>query len=1412
MKPTLPLLALALLLPAAAQAATTQIAQLPLLNVTGTGLVKPNLMVMYDNSGSMASNYTPDYIDDSSTCRSRATLASGTRGCQVGDPPFSSGDFNKQYYNPNILYAPPVLATGVSYPSKTRAATTNWTVVTTDGFNVNTKDMRNASSSATNLVTGFPDYKWCLPSDSTSCVENTATYTYPDNVNYDPKPILSNPYYYKIHVGEHCTTVNLTSCVETAIGASPPPGYPYPAAVRWCDTRALSNCQAKYVGAFKYPRFSNAAGGKVSFGTITIAATSNTTSRSITSVTVSEAGTPRTITNASITASSGLNTTTKQAQFATAVAASIVAKMGLPNQYTGCVRAPNPAGAAPDCDDYGITLASDFVVGVVPVNCIAGAPGKEIGDDCALVLDNVRAGWTISVNTTNVTSTTTAIAAGNAIFSRVDIISSRASYPRGPSRNDCASATSCTYDEEMTNFANWYSYYKTRNQMMKSAVGMAFQPVSGNFNVGIVSLSSAAAAAGTINNPKVFTGTNRSDWYTALYAMNGSSNTPTRAAVHNIGKMFANLSPYDRDAGEEAVQFPCQQNFTFVTSDGYWNGTASPVGQNDAVENAARFCTRARGCVDTRAQTIGSLADIALYWYNGGSTGVGNSLRPDLEDFTKPGLVPAASGENTRLHMNTYTLGLGMDGLMTYEPNYDTAPRVGGDFYKLITGASSGCPWNSNGAYVWPDPLSEDVSGTSYQARVDDLWHAAINGRGKYFSAADPDDVVQSLTAALNNIQAKVGAAAAAATSTPNISQQDNDIFSDTFTTVKWYGELSDKKVNTVTGVVSSTAVWISSDTVGRKVAAASDTRNLKMLVPSSRTLKNFRYADMTAAEKAWFSNKCTQLAQCASLSPADRIIVDDGNNIVNWLRGQQQHANDTLMRAYTMTDHNPPGLSAPIPIVLGDIASSKPAFMREPRKEYTMAGYNAFAVANATRQATVFVAANDGMLHAFNAGTGEEMWGYVPRITMNKLYRQAGTTYGTNHQYTTDGSPEVGDVQIGGVWKSIVVAGLNGGGRGYYAIDVTDPLNPVGLWETCADATVCTGDNLEPELGLTFGNPQFGFWNNQWVVFVTSGYNNVPGSDGVAGGSGIGYLMILDVATGKVLRKIATVGGTPGTPSGLAKISAITPNPASDPVVTHIFGGDNLGQMWRFDLTSSTGVIIATRMGNAGTTQPITTRPEVTSCRVTVTNPDGTVSNIVQRVVVFGTGRLLDVPDVSNSDLQSIYMVKDSPYEVSPWKSLMVQQTLTLLSSSANMNQYKISANNVDLSVKKGWYVDLSLNAKERVNLDPRVVAGSVTVVTNTPASSTSCSVGGSSNVYRLDVCTGSFIDNSSADRVNGEVVAGETLSATSAAVGFIMVRLPTGVLKMITTTADGQTITGKGPATLSHEGRMSGWRRVKN
>jgi type IV pilus assembly protein PilY1 len=961
----------------------------------------------------------------------------------------------------------------------------------------------------------------------------------------------------------------------------------------------------------------------------------------------------------------------------------------------------------------------------------------------------------------------------------------------------------------MTNFANWYAYYRTRNQMMKTSVGQAFRPLTDNYNVGIVSLSTAAAE-GTMVPPKRFSGSDRDNWYSSLYSMNGSNSTPLRQALHAIGKMYANLAPYTATAGQEVVKLPCQQNFTFVTTDGYWNGAAAAdVTSNDNVENPKRFCMRSTGCVDPSAQTYNSLADVALYWYNGGSNSTVSSLRPELEDLTRPGLVPAAAGENTRLHMNTYTLGLGVDGVMNYEPNYDSAPAVGGDFYRLVTAVPSGCPWNG-GAYVWPDPMTGDASGgAAYQSRVDDLWHAAVNGHGKYFAASDPRQVVNGLSSALSNIQIKVGAAAAAATSTPNISQQDNDIFSSTFTTVKWYGELSDRKIDTVTGTVGTNTAWNSSDMVGRKVAGASDTRKIVMLDVVNGGLKDFSYDGMTASERAWFDNNCAALSQCANLSLSDRALVNNGANIVGWLRGQQQYANDTLLRAYSKTDHNPTGLSAPLPIVLGDIASSKPAFLRDPRKSYGRSGYSAFKVDNADRRATVFAAANDGMLHAFDAATGEELWAYVPRITMKKLSLQASTNYGTNHQFTADGSPEVADVQIGGVWKTVIVAGLNGGGRGYYALDVTDPEAPQALWELCADSSICGGTDNEPDLGLTFGNPQFGTWKDgagteHWVVFLTSGYNNVPGTDGVGGGSGKGYLFVVDVASGSVLAKLGTGTGDTVTPSGLAKITAITANPASDPLVTYIYGGDVLGQMWRFDFTDPAGAHVL-KMGNAGALQPITTRPDVTQCQV------GTgIAAHAQRVVAFGTGRLLDVPDVKNNDMQSAYVLKDDGAGISSsdWRAAatMVHQILTKHAGGGGGDTYTASNTQVDLSALRGWYVDFDQNGGERVNLDPKIVSGGLNVVTNLPSSSTDCSLGGTSNVYQFDVCTARpLLDQNAA-------IAGSTLSNTAAAVGFIIVRLPSGALKMVTTTADGNTITS-GVAPASAQGASkAGWRRVRD
>jgi type IV pilus assembly protein PilY1 len=1399
-------------LPGLALADPTSLATVPLLSMDGTGTVKPNLMLLYDNSGSMVSNYTPDYIADGTTCRSRATLALGRRSCTVGQPPFNSPEFNRQYYDPSVLYTPPVDAAGNSYKKLTAGETANWTLVPTDGFSVNKVDLIGATSDFSNLATKFPDLEWC--DGNGNCKKNTATYDYPDNTYITPSQTTGNPYYYSIRAAEYCKDKNLTVCITTAVDATAPAGYPFPAKIRWCDSSALTNCQAKFSDTkFLYPRFSSPNGGAVSFGTVKIEATTGTTAQPVDNVSVLDNGTvPVVITNGTVTASSGTNTNAKMIALAQALAASIVAKNGLARQYTACVYSPSNGSGVPSCASLGISVPNaNTTVAIVPLSCAAGETNKS---RCTVLSDTSRNGWGITVNSARVQTTVTLIGAGADVFVRTDIVSGK-TYPKALTRTDCA-GTLCTYNEEMTNFANWYSYYRTRNQMMKTSVGLAFQSINSNFNVGIVSLSDAngGGSSGMIR-PALFEATARSNWYAKLYAMNGSSTTPLRAALHNVGRMYANQGNYQMAAGKEVVFYPCQQNYTFLTTDGYWNGgVPDGVADNDKVESESRFCLAATGCVDKKnGSTAGSLADTALYWYNGGSNAPPasgySSLRPTLEGAK--GAVLGRDGENTRLHMNTYTLGLGVDGVMTYEDNYDTNPEPGGDFYNLTHGVATGCPWNNDGEYVWPDPLADDNAGSvAYQTRVDDLWHAAINGHGKYFRASNPTQVVTGLRSALTNIKAQVGAAAASATSTPNLSQTDNDIFSTTFTTVQWSGELTDKKLDPITGVVEPDVMWTSNNTVGTKVAAATDTRKILMLDTAKGGFKNFKYDVMSALEQGWFKDKCSLLAQCSGLSIADRATVNNGATIVDWLRGQQQYANDVLLRAYSKTKDIPAGQTAQLPIVLGDIASSKPAYVRDPRKFYDDATYAAFKSRNKTRQPMVYVGSNDGMLHAFNATTGEELWAYVPRITMKKLYVQAGTTYNISHQYSVDGSPEVVDVKIGNVWKTVLVSGLGAGGRGYFALDVTDPAAPAPLWETCAEAAICAGVNNEPQLGLTFGNPQIGTWvetagtEPKWVAMVTSGYNNIP-ADNVNVGNGQGWLMLLDIATGKVLKKVSTGYGDADTPSGLARISAITSDPNYSAQVQYVFGGDNDGKMFRFDLTSP-GNIGVVKMGDAGTAQPITTRPEATYCAVVQADKDGNEVTTSQLMVAFGTGRMLNLADLKNEDVQSLYVLKDGAAGISAaeWRGAsMARQALTKNTSEGKADTYTTTGTAADLLNQKGWYVDFSGNKREKVNLDPQIVQGAINVITNIPDTSTSCKVGGSSVAYAFNVCSG---------LVGADGIAGRPVNGSAGTAGFILVSTSSGELKIEAKLVDGSDITLPAGNVKTPVIRRAGWRRIRN
>ncbi len=786
----------------------------------------------------------------------------------------------------------------------------------------------------------------------------------------------------------------------------------------------------------------------------------------------------------------------------------------------------------------------------------------------------------------------------------------------------------------------------------------------------------------------------------------------------------------------------------------------------------------------TAGGTASTVADVALYYYQtklrGGKDVYGDATGPQFGPNTSPpntvdlstDSIDVKSGAKDFVpyqHMVTFGIGLA-DGLMRFEPGYETAST--GDFANIKNSALNGCFWAA-GACNWPAPADDT------NANLDDLWHAAVNGRGTYYQALNPDALRQGISAALTSLSATFAAAAASATSSPNVTETDNQVFSTTYETNTWSGNLFAQTIDPVTGAVNPSHQWDGDQKLLSKVTASSDSRNLLTLDDTGvgSKVKPFAWASLTATEQAFFDKKCTPLStmtQCALLTPAQQVTANDGSQMVGYLRGWQANEG-TVFRDRVVVD---PITGATSNTVLGDTITAQPVFVRNPTFSYVDAvtpSYATFASANANRASRVYVGANDGYLHAFDGNTGNESWAYAPRFVLPAMYALADTGYPSQHRYFVDGSPEVFDVydSAATAWKTILISGLNGGGRGYFALDITDPVNPKGLWEFCNDSTLCAIN--DPDLGLSYGNPVVGkrSFDGKWVVVLSSGLNNV------SPGSGIGYFYVLDAITGAVLNKVSTGAGTVGTPSGLMKIRAFYDAPATDATFRFAYAGDQLGNVVRLDVSTNPATVlhIATLKDGSGRAQPITTRMQLTHI--------GT-----SRVMYVGTGRYLGSADLTDPGAasgiawqQTMYGFKDKNVDYGTnirTGATLVTKTLTKISATAR----GISSNPVDWNTQDGWLVDFNPPVDptpgERINIDPRLVLGTVKVITNIPSAGGACAVGGSSRAYDFDFRTGSAI----ATAIGG--VVGVSLGGTIA-VGMAIIQLPSGAIKGIVTDVPG-------------------------
>jgi hypothetical protein len=388
---------------------------------------------------------------------------------------------------------------------------------------------------------------------------------------------------------------------------------------------------------------------------------------------------------------------------------------------------------------------------------------------------------------------------------------------------------------------------------------------------------------------------------------------------------------------------------------------------------------------------------------------------------------------------------------------------------------------------------------------------------------------------------------------------------------------------------------------------------------------------------------------------------------------------------------------------VLGDIMHSNPVYVGAPKANYSFDEYPLFkAGAAASRSARIYVGANDGMVHAFDA-TGAEVYAYIPSMLIGNLSKLKANPYA--HTYFVDGPLSAGDAYFGGSWKTVLVGGLGAGGKGVFALDVTNPDltletantgdNKKVLWELNA-----TSDN---DLGYTYSKSVIARLNDgKWYAVMGNGYNSVNGK---------AILYLIDVVTGTV-KKIATDdSGSGAAPNGLSSPVLLDVESATngDNKADYAYAGDIDGNMWKFDLTDTDPANWAVSYGkkplhSGSSTQAITTAPDL-------------VAFNTGYLVYFGTGQAFTVASLVDTDTQSIYAIYDTGS--TPGTASLVSQTMTevIYTNAAPLTDQTvrwITNNSIDWSTNTGWKIDLPDG--ERLLTNPVVRAERLQFVSTNP------------------------------------------------------------------------------------------------
>ncbi len=876
-----------------------------------------------------------------------------------------------------------------------------------------------------------------------------------------------------------------------------------------------------------------------------------------------------------------------------------------------------------------------------------------------------------------------------------------------------------TRDQEIQNFANWFQYYRSRILVARAGVGRAFAKQSTNLRVGFAAINQRLATidgvssdSALIQGLRPFSGSDRSNFFNNLYGrVINNFGTPLRNSVDDVGQYFErvdNQGPWSESPGTSntAAHLSCRQSYNILMTDGFWNGGSPGVGDVDGTVGSAitgpnnasyTYTPEAPYRDDAGANKwSNTLADVGMHYWN-------RDLRSDLTNLVPTNPTDPAFWQ----HMVTFTIGLGVTGTLDPETDFTTI---------------------QNGATSWPDPTA------SSPAKIDDLWHTAINTRGDFFSAADPDTFADSLSNILSTISDRTSSASSVALNSGTVSGS-SQLYQARFDSGDWSGQLLAFPIN-LDGTARS-QVWNAAD-----------------LIPAANDRVIFSYDGTDGQPFRW-----------TDISPAQQTLLTS-ENILNYLRGAQDNetSNGGTFRNRTS--------------LLGDIIHASPTYVGPPNLKYpetwgtdapeNASPYSLFKSANDSRQAIVYAGANDGMLHAFNGDTGVEKFAYVPKSIMHKAAALADINY--NHKYYVDGNTTVVDAFFAvddsspATWRSVLVSGLRGGAQGIFALDVTDPTSFSTEIEAANNVLWEFTDSDDEDLGFTYGQPSIVRLNNGiWAAVFSGGYNNTFDDDDDGGTTndsitGNAVLYIVDISDGSLIKKFDTKVGSAQDPSGnnrpngLSSPSAVDLN--GDSITDAIYAGDLFGNVWKISLEDESVSSWGFSYTTGANPTPIYTACANATC--TDSNSQAITSQVrvirhstsLGYLVLFGTGKYLEVGDNSTVDqvTQTFYGVWDRAESsiISFNRDDLLEQKIIKEITSFGYELRVTTENTIDWDTHRGWYLDLvntdnanTLNYGERQVSDSIVRNGRI-IFTSLLPSDDPCDFGGSGWLMELNVQTG--------------------------------------------------------------------------